>query len=141
VGRFPGLYRYPDLRRPPLKSWNAPRSAADELARRKNVRVRFATGQEARTIWRIHRLHRLPKCKFIRSEDSRIKCLKCETGELVERVAKKGAARLLRLNKYPRAISRRPFANPRAVPEVRAPFIVEKRGKMGAIRACFERRL
>src|ERR1700704_5458209 len=35
-----------------------------------------------------------PKCKFIRSKTLGIKCLKCETGELVERVAKKGRRRV-----------------------------------------------
>ena len=62
-----------------------------------------------------------PKCKFIRAKTLGIKCPQCETGELMERVAKKGTpARLLRLQQ----ISRMRFhdaalADPRAVPEMR----------------------
>ena len=35
-----------------------------------------------------------PKCKFIRAKTLGIKCPKCETGELTERVARKGGRRV-----------------------------------------------
>jgi len=81
-----------------------------------------------------------PKCKFIRSKTLGIKCLKCETGELVERVAKKGRRRVFYgCNKYPACdftTPHLPIAEP--CPKCGAPFIVEKRGKMGVIRACLK---
>src|SRR5271167_4605562 len=43
-----------------------------------------------------------PKCKFIRSKTLGIKCPKCDTGELTERVARKGRRRVFYgCNKYP----------------------------------------
>ena len=81
-----------------------------------------------------------PKCKFIRSKTLGIKCPKCETGELVERVAKKGRRRVFYgCNKYPECdftTPHQPIAEP--CPKCGAPFIVEKRGKMGTIRACLK---
>jgi len=81
-----------------------------------------------------------PKCKFIRSKTLGIKCLKCETGELVERVAKKGRRRVFYgCNKYPACdftTPHLPIAEP--CPKCGAPFIVEKRGKMGVVRACLK---
>src|SRR6266853_958392 len=81
-----------------------------------------------------------PKCKFIRSKTLGIKCLKCETGELVERMAKKGRRRVFYgCNKYPACdftTPHLPIAEP--CPKCGAPFIVEKRGKMGAVRTCLK---
>ena len=81
-----------------------------------------------------------PKCKFIRSKTLGIKCPKCETGELVERVAKKGKRRVFyACNKYPECnftTPHQPIAE--ACPKCGATFIVEKRGKMGAVRACIK---
>jgi DNA topoisomerase I len=48
-----------------------------------------------------------PKCKYIRSKTLGIKCPKCETGELTERVAKKGAASSTAATSIPIAISPR----------------------------------
>jgi ssDNA-binding Zn-finger/Zn-ribbon topoisomerase 1 len=49
-----------------------------------------------------------PKCKFIRSKTLGIKCPKCETGELTERVARKGrGAFSTGATNIPNAISRR----------------------------------
>jgi len=81
-----------------------------------------------------------PKCKFIRSKTLGIKCLKCDTGELVERVAKKGRRRVFYgCNKYPACDFTTPHLPiPEPCPKCGAPFIVEKRGKMGAIRACLK---
>jgi DNA topoisomerase-1 len=81
-----------------------------------------------------------PKCKFIRSKTLGIKCPKCDTGELVERVAKKGRRRVFYgCNKYPDC----DFTTPHqpileACPKCGATFIVEKRGKLGAVRACIK---
>jgi DNA topoisomerase-1 len=81
-----------------------------------------------------------PKCKFIRSKTLGIKCLKCETGELVERVAKKGRRRVFYgCNQYPKCdftTPHLPIAEP--CPKCGAPFIVEKRSKMGSVRACLK---
>ncbi len=81
-----------------------------------------------------------PKCKFIRSKTLGIKCLKCETGELVERVAKKGRRRVFYgCNKYPACdftTPHLPLGEP--CPKCGAPFIVEKRGKMGTVRTCLK---
>ncbi len=79
-----------------------------------------------------------PKCKYIRSKTLGIKCPKCETGELTERVAKKGRRRVFYgCNKYPDCdftTPHLPIAEP--CPKCGASFIVEKRGKFGVVRAC-----
>jgi len=79
-----------------------------------------------------------PKCKFIRSKTLGIKCPKCETGELTERVAKKGKRRVFYgCNKYPDCdftTPHLPIVEP--CPKCGAHFIVEKRGKFGAVRTC-----
>jgi DNA topoisomerase-1 len=79
-----------------------------------------------------------PKCKFIRSKTLGIKCPKCPTGELVERMAKKGRRRVFyACNKYPDCdftTPYQPIAEP--CPKCGATFIVEKRGKLGAVRTC-----
>ena len=81
-----------------------------------------------------------PKCKFIRAKTLGIKCPKCEAGELVERVARKGRRRVFYgCNKYPECdftTPHLPILEP--CPKCGAPFIVEKRGKMGAVRACLK---
>jgi DNA topoisomerase I len=81
-----------------------------------------------------------PKCKYIRSKTLGIKCPKCETGELVERVARKGRRRVFYgCNKYPECdftTPHQPIAEP--CPKCGAAFIVEKRGKMGALRTCIK---
>src|SRR5271169_156464 len=81
-----------------------------------------------------------PKCKFIRSKTLGIKCPKCETGELTERVARKGKRRTFYgCNKYPACdftTQHQPIAEP--CPKCGALFIVEKRGKMGTMRACLK---
>ncbi len=81
-----------------------------------------------------------PKCKFIRAKTLGIKCPKCQVGELVERVAKKGRRRVFYgCNKYPDCdftTPHQPIAEP--CPKCGAAFIVEKRGKTGAVRACLK---
>src|SRR5579871_4099574 len=67
-----------------------------------------------------------PKCKFIRAKTLGIKCPKCETGELVERRAKKGRRRVFYgCNSYPDCdftTPYKPIAGP--CPKCGAPFIV-----------------
>ena len=79
-----------------------------------------------------------PKCKYIRSKTLGIKCPKCETGELTERVSTKRGRRVFYgCNKYPDCdftTPHLPIAEP--CPKCGAHFIVEKRGKFGAVRAC-----
>ena len=82
-----------------------------------------------------------PKCKFIRAKTLGIKCPKCETGELTERVARKGRRRvILRMQQISRiAISpRRTCRIAEPCPKCGAAFIVEKRGKLGTVRACIK---
>ena len=81
-----------------------------------------------------------PKCKYIRAKTLGIKCPKCEEGELVERVARKGRRRVFYgCNKYPECdftTPHKPIAE--ACPKCGAAFILEKRGKHGAARACIK---
>jgi DNA topoisomerase-1 len=81
-----------------------------------------------------------PKCKFIRAKTLGIKCPKCETGELLERVARKGRRRVFYgCNKYPECDFTTPHLPiPEACPKCGAAFIVEKRGKLGAMRTCIK---
>jgi DNA topoisomerase-1 len=81
-----------------------------------------------------------PKCKFIRSKTLGIKCPKCDTGELTERVARKGRRRTFYgCNKYPDCDFTTPHLPiPEACPKCGALFIVEKRGKLGGVRACLK---
>jgi DNA topoisomerase-1 len=81
-----------------------------------------------------------PKCKFIRAKTLGIKCPKCETGELVERRAKKGRRRVFYgCNSYPDCdftTPYKPIAEP--CPKCGAPFIVEKRTKTEHVRTCIK---
>src|SRR5579885_3426866 len=81
-----------------------------------------------------------PKCKFIRAKTLVIKCPKCETGELVERRAKKGRRRVFYgCNSYPDCdftTPYKPIAEP--CPKCGAPFIVEKRTKTEHVRTCIK---
>ncbi|HYL09847.1 MAG TPA: type I DNA topoisomerase [Candidatus Acidoferrales bacterium] len=81
-----------------------------------------------------------PKCKYIRSKTLGIACPKCGTGEFVERMTRKGRRRVFYgCNRYPECdftTPHKPVAEP--CPKCGAPFIVEKRGKMGAVRACLK---
>jgi DNA topoisomerase-1 len=81
-----------------------------------------------------------PKCKFIRAKTMGIKCPKCETGELTERVARKGRRRVFYgCNKYPECDFTTPHLPiPEACPKCGAAFVVEKRGKFGAVRTCIK---
>jgi DNA topoisomerase I len=81
-----------------------------------------------------------PKCKFIRAKTMGIKCPKCETGELTERVARKGRRRVFYgCNKYPECDFTTPHLPiPEACPKCGATFVVEKRGKFGAMRTCIK---
>ena len=81
-----------------------------------------------------------PKCKFIRAKTLGIACPKCGTGELLERMAKKGRRRVFYgCNRYPECdftTPYRPIAEP--CPKCGAPFMVEKRSKTGVVRACLK---
>jgi DNA topoisomerase-1 len=81
-----------------------------------------------------------PKCKYIRAKTLGIHCPKCGTGELLERMAKKGRRRVFYgCNRYPECdftTPNRPIAEP--CPKCGAEFIVEKTGKMGTVRACLK---
>ena len=81
-----------------------------------------------------------PKCKYIRSKTLGIHCPKCGTGEFVERMTRKGRRRVFYgCNRYPGCdftTPHRPLAKP--CPKCHSPFIVEKRGRNGASRACLK---
>ena len=81
-----------------------------------------------------------PKCKYTRPITLGIKCPKCGTGEFVRRGAVKGRGRgriFYGCSRYPECdftTPHEPIAE--SCPKCGAPFIVEKRGKLGAVRAC-----
>jgi DNA topoisomerase I len=81
-----------------------------------------------------------PKCKFIRAKTLGIACPKCASGELVERMAKKGRRRVFYgCNRYPECDFTTPFkpiAEP--CPKCGAAFVVEKQSKIGLIRTCLK---
>jgi DNA topoisomerase-1 len=81
-----------------------------------------------------------PKCKFIRAKTLGIKCPKCGQGELLERMARKGRRRVFYgCNKYPECDFTTPHLPiPQPCPKCGAEFIVEKRGKLGAVRTCLK---
>ena len=81
-----------------------------------------------------------PKCKFIRAKTLGIKCPKCQVGELLERMARKGRRRVFYgCNKYPECDFTTPHQPiPEPCPKCGAAFIVEKRGKLGTLRACLK---
>ncbi len=81
-----------------------------------------------------------PKCKYIRSKTLGIACPKCGTGELVERMTRKGRPRVFYgCNRYPECdftMPHKPIVEP--CPKCGAAFIVEKRSKHGIVRACIK---
>jgi DNA topoisomerase-1 len=83
-----------------------------------------------------------PKCKYTRPITLGIKCPKCGTGEFVCRGAGKGRGRgrvFYGCSRYPECdftTPHLPIAEP--CPKCAAPFIVEKRTKAGAVRACLK---
>lgn len=80
-----------------------------------------------------------PKCKYIRAQTLGIKCPKCSEGELVQRMARKGKRVFYGCNKYPECDFTTPNTPiPEACPKCGAAFVVEKRGKFGASRACIK---
>jgi len=83
-----------------------------------------------------------PKCKYTRPITMGIKCPKCNEGEFVRRgsAGRGGRARIFYgCSRYPDCdftTPHMPIAEP--CPKCGAPFIVEKRNKSGAIRACLK---
>jgi DNA topoisomerase I len=81
-----------------------------------------------------------PKCKYTRPITLGIKCPKCNEGEFVRRGTSKGRGRgriFYGCSRYPDCDFTTPYepiAEP--CPKCGAPFIVEKRNKQGAFRAC-----
>ena len=81
-----------------------------------------------------------PKCKYTRPITLGIKCPKCNEGEFVRRGSSKGrgAGRIFYgCSRYPDCdftTPHEPIAEP--CPKCGAPFIVEKRTKLGNLRAC-----
>ena len=81
-----------------------------------------------------------PKCKYTRPITLGIKCPKCNEGEFVRRGTAKGRGRgrvFYGCSRYPDCdytSPHEPIAEP--CPKCGAPFIVEKRTKLGNFRAC-----
>ncbi len=81
-----------------------------------------------------------PKCKYTRPITLGIKCPKCSEGEFVRRGTSKGRGRgriFYGCSRYPDCDFTTPYepiAEP--CPKCGAPFVVEKRTKQGAFRAC-----
>ena len=80
-----------------------------------------------------------PKCKYIRAQTLGIPCPKCEKGELVQRMARKGKRVFFGCNRYPECdftTPYQPIAEP--CPHCGASFIVEKFTKTGTVRTCIK---
>ncbi|HLZ11892.1 MAG TPA: type I DNA topoisomerase [Candidatus Acidoferrum sp.] len=83
-----------------------------------------------------------PKCKYVRPITMGIKCPKCSEGEFVKRgsVGRGGRPRVFYgCSRYPDCDFTTPFlpiAEP--CPKCRAPFIVEKKSKIGLVRTCIK---
>jgi DNA topoisomerase I len=83
-----------------------------------------------------------PKCKYTRPITLGIKCPKCHEGEFVRRgsVGRGGRARIFYgCSRYPDCDFTTPFqpiAEP--CPKCGAPFVVEKKSKIGMVRACIK---
>jgi DNA topoisomerase I len=83
-----------------------------------------------------------PKCKYTRPITLGIKCPKCHEGEFVRRgsVGRGGRARIFYgCSRYPDCDFTTPFqpiAEP--CPKCGAPFVVEKKTKIGTVRACIK---
>jgi DNA topoisomerase I len=83
-----------------------------------------------------------PKCKYTRPITMGIKCPKCNEGEFVRRgsAGKGGRARIFYgCSRYPDCDFTTPHLPiPEPCPKCRAPFVVEKRTKIGNVRACIK---
>jgi DNA topoisomerase-1 len=85
-----------------------------------------------------------PKCKYTRPITMGIKCPKCEEGEFVRRgSAGKGGRGRPRVfygcSRYPDCDFTTPYMPiPEPCPKCGAPFIVEKRSKIGMVRTCLK---
>ena len=81
-----------------------------------------------------------PKCKYTRPITLGIKCPKCNEGEFVRRGSSKGRGRgriFYGCSRYPDCDFTTPYEPiNEPCPKCGAPFIVEKRTKQGAFRAC-----
>jgi DNA topoisomerase-1 len=80
-----------------------------------------------------------PKCKYIRAKTLGIACPKCEKGEITQRMTRRGNRVFFGCNRYPECDFTTPFQPIiEPCPKCGAPFIVEKRLKTGAVRACIK---
>src|SRR6266481_3645326 len=85
-----------------------------------------------------------PKCKYTRPITMGIKCPKCNEGEFVKRgsMGKGGRGRFrvfYGCSRYPDCDFTTPFMPmPEPCPKCGAPFIVEKKTKIGTVRACLK---
>jgi DNA topoisomerase-1 len=80
-----------------------------------------------------------PKCKYIRAKTLGIACPKCEKGELTQRMTRRGNRVFFGCNRYPECDFTTPFQPiVEPCPKCGAAFIVEKRLKTGAVRACIK---
>jgi DNA topoisomerase-1 len=85
-----------------------------------------------------------PKCKYTRPITMGIKCPKCKDGEFVRRGSSgKGGRGRPRIfygcSRYPDCDFTTPYMPlPEPCPKCGAPFIVEKRTKIGTVRACLK---
>ena len=83
-----------------------------------------------------------PKCKYVRPITMGIKCPKCHEGEFVKRgsVGRGGRPRIFYgCSRYPDCDFTTPFMPiPEPCPKCGAPFIVEKKSKIGLLHACIK---
>jgi len=83
-----------------------------------------------------------PKCKYVRPITMGIKCPKCNEGEFVKRgsVGRGGRPRIFYgCSRYPDCDFTTPYMPiPEPCPKCGAPFIVEKKSKIGLVRTCIK---
>ena len=140
-GSFLACSGYPDCKTTRrISCRDAAGAAAGRAAERELPGMRLATGDQARALRRIHRLHGYPKCKFIRAKTLGIKCPKCGTGELLERRAKKGRRRVFYgCNRYPECdFTIAAQAHCGALPEMRRSLYRGEAHQDGAREACLK---
>ena len=124
----PGDRHEESRRHPTFPSAKSARRAATNYCA---ARAAMATSSAARTY---------PKCKYTRPITLGIKCPKCNEGEFVRRGTSKGRGKgriFYGCSRYPDCdftTPHEPIAEP--CPKCGAPFVVEKRTKLGNFRAC-----
>ncbi len=77
-----------------------------------------------------------PTCKYIKQETTGVECSECKKGQLVQKRSRRGKA-FYSCNRYPKckfSLWNKPV--PKACPECKSPYLIEKTTKAGTTLAC-----